>query len=117
MTSRSGNEKIEEIDKAHVIYLMYKTISSSGESDDLSIGFQRKIEARERELTDNKTTKGHYHVRIYLKDSFGFAEHQDSAHMVWDIIWHYKEIVIFMYWVIRRELMMQQIMLWQEELL
>ena len=34
------------------------------------------IEARERELTDNKTTKGNYHVRIYLKDVFGFAEIQ-----------------------------------------
>ena len=47
---------------------MYKLISSSRDSDHLSIGFQRSIEARERELTNNKTTKGNYHVRIYLED-------------------------------------------------
>ena len=58
---------------------MYKVISSSRDSDDLSIGFQRNIEARETELIDNKTTKGNYHVRIYLKDVFGFAERQDNC--------------------------------------
>ena len=58
---------------------MYKVISSSRDSDDLSIGFQRNIEARERELIDNKTTKGNYHDRIHLKDVFGFAERQDNC--------------------------------------
>ena len=64
LKSSSGKE-IEEIDNAHVICLRYKLISSSRDSDDLSIGFHRSIEARERELTNNKTTKGNYHVRIY----------------------------------------------------
>ena len=58
---------------------MYKLISSSRDSDDLSIGFHRSNRVRERELSKNKKTKGNYQVRIYLKDVFGFAEHQDSC--------------------------------------
>ena len=30
-------------------------------------------------MTDKKTTKGNYHVRIYLKDVLGFAQHQEKA--------------------------------------
>ena len=30
-------------------------------------------------MTNNETTKGKYHVRIYLKDTFGFAERQDKC--------------------------------------
>ena len=74
----SANEKeIEEIDIAHVICLMHKLKSSSRDSDDLSIDFHPSKETRE--VTINKTTKGNYHVRIYLKDFFGFAEHQDNC--------------------------------------
>ena len=55
---------------------MYKLLTSSSGSDDLSIGFDRDGNRRKRELTDNKNVKRKYHVRIYLKDVFGFAEHQ-----------------------------------------
>ena len=72
----SSSKEIEQFDNAHVICLMHKLKSSSRDSDDLSIGFHRSIEAQERELTINKTTKGTYHVRNYLKDIFGFAEDQ-----------------------------------------
>ena len=78
LTSFSGKE-IEEIDNAHVISLMHKLLSSSRNCDDLSIGFNRSIDARERELNNIKTTKRNYHVRIYLKDNFGFAERQDNC--------------------------------------
>ena len=57
LTSSSGKE-FKEIDNAHVICLMYIIISSSGDSDDISIGFHRSFEARDRELTNNRTTKG-----------------------------------------------------------
>ena len=77
LTISSGKE-IEEIDNSRVICLLYKLILSFRESDDLSIGFHRSIDARERKLTSKKTTKGNYHVRIYSKDVFGFAEHQDK---------------------------------------
>ena len=58
---------------------MHKLVSSSRGRDDLSIGFHWSKEARERETTNNKTTQGNYPVRIYLKDFFGFAEHQDNC--------------------------------------
>ena len=54
----SSRKEIEEIDNAHVLCLMHKLISSCRDSDDLSIGFHPSIDARERELTNNKSTKG-----------------------------------------------------------
>ena len=57
---------------------MYKLLSSSEGSDDLSIGFDRDRGRRQRALTNNKTQKGKFHVRIYLKDVFGFAEYQEK---------------------------------------
>ena len=45
----------------------------------MSIGFDRDRGRRQRELTNNKTQKGKYHVRIYLKDVFGFAEYQEKG--------------------------------------
>ena len=58
---------------------MYKLLASCKGSDDLSIGFDRDRNRRQRELTNNKTQKGKYHIRIYLKDVFGFAEYQDKG--------------------------------------
>ena len=58
---------------------MYKLTTSSKESDDLSSGFDRDCNRRQRELSHNKTQKGIYHVRIYLKDVFGFAEYQQKG--------------------------------------
>ena len=77
LTSSSRKEK-EEIDKAHLICLLHKLISSSRDSNDFSVGFHRSNGFRERELTNNKTTEGNYLVRIYLKDVFGFPENQDN---------------------------------------
>ena len=58
---------------------MYKLLTSSRDSDDLSIGFDRDRNRRKRELSNNKNKKGKYHTRIYLKDIFGFAEHQEKG--------------------------------------
>ena len=58
---------------------MYKLLTSSKGSDDLSIGFDRDHNRRQRELTNNKTQERKYHIRIYLKDIFGFAEYQDKG--------------------------------------
>ena len=58
---------------------MYKLLTSSRGSDDLSIGFDRDRNRRQRELTNIKTQKGKFHVRNYLKDVFGFAEYQDKG--------------------------------------
>ena len=78
LTSSSGKE-VEEIDNAHLLCLRYKLLSSSRYSDHLQIGFHRRNEVRERELTNNKTTNGNYYNRIVLKDVFGFAGHQDNC--------------------------------------
>ena len=77
LTSSNG-KPIEEINTAHIWCLMYKFITSSKDTVDLSIGFDRNRDRRKKELTNNKNIKGKYHVRIMLKDIFGFAEHQQK---------------------------------------
>ena len=78
LTTISGKD-IENIDHAHIVSLMYKLLTSSRGSDDLSIGFDRDRNRRQRELTSIKSQKGKYHVRIYLKDVSGFAEYQEKG--------------------------------------
>ena len=78
LTTSSGKH-LEEISHAHIVSLMYKLLTSSRDSDDLSIGFDRNRGRRKNELTNNKTTKGIYHIRFYLQDIFGFAEHQEKG--------------------------------------
>ena len=78
LTTFSGKH-LENIDHAHIVSLKYKLLTSSRGSDDLSIGFDRDRNRRQRELTNNKTQKGKFHIRIYRKDVFGFAEFQEKA--------------------------------------
>ena len=58
---------------------MYKLITCSKDSNDLSIGFDHSRNRRRDELALNKNIKGKYHVKIMLKDVFGFAEHHEKA--------------------------------------
>ena len=58
---------------------MYKLITSSKNGDDLSISFDRSRRRRRDELALNKNVNDKYHLRIILKDVFGFAEHQEKA--------------------------------------
>ena len=58
---------------------MYKLLTSARRCDDLSIGFDGDRYRRQRELTDNKNIKRKIHVRIMLKDIFGFAGHQEKG--------------------------------------
>ena len=78
LTTSSGKH-LEESSHAHIVSLMYKLLTSSEDSDDLSIGFDRNRGRRKSELSNNKSIKGKYHVRIYLIDIFGFAEHQENG--------------------------------------
>ena len=75
----SSRKHLENYDHAHIVSLIYKLLLSSRCSDDLSIGFDRDCNRRKQELTNNKNIKGKYHMRIYLKDISGFAEHQQEA--------------------------------------
>ena len=78
LTTSSGKH-LEEISHAHIVSLMYKLLTSSRDSDDLSIGFDRNRGRRKNELSNNKNIKGKYHIRIYLKVIFGFAEYQEKG--------------------------------------
>ena len=78
LTTSSGKH-LEDISHAHLVSLMYKLITSSKDSNDLSIGFDHSRNRRRDELALNKNIKGKYHVKIMLKDVFGFAEHQEKA--------------------------------------
>ena len=75
----SSGKHLESISHDHLVSLMYKLKTSSKNSDDLAIGFDRSSARRRDEMTNNKSMKGKYHVRIMLKDVFGFAEHQEKA--------------------------------------
>ena len=78
LTSSSGKH-LEDIYHTHIVSLMYKLITSSRGSDDLSIGFDRDRKRNQRKLTNSKTQKGKFHFRTYSKYIFGFAEHQGKA--------------------------------------
>ena len=78
LTTSSGKH-LENIDHAHIVSLMYKLLTSSKGSDVLSIGFDRDRNRRQREMSTNESQKGKYHVRIFRKDVFGFAEYQEKA--------------------------------------
>ena len=78
LTTSSGKH-LEGISHAHLVSLMYKLITSSKDSDDLSIGFDRSRNRRRDELVLNKNIQGKYHLEILLKDVFGFAECQEKA--------------------------------------
>ena len=74
----SSGKHLEDISHVHLVSLMYKLITSSKESDDLSIGFDRSSARRREEMTTNKNVNGKFHLRIMLKDVFGFAEGQEK---------------------------------------
>ena len=75
----SGGKLLEDISYSHIVSLLYKLITSSEDTDDLFIGFDRSHDRRKQELTKNKNVKGKYQQRIMLKDVFGFAPHQEKA--------------------------------------
>ena len=78
LTTSSGKH-LEDISHAHLVSLMYKLITSSKDGNDLSIGFDHSRNRRKDELAPNENIKGKYHVKIMLRDVFGYAEHQEKA--------------------------------------
>ena len=78
LTTGSGKH-FEDISHAHIVSLLYKIITSAKDSDDFSIGFDRSCDRRRLEITNIKNRECKYHVRIMLKDVFGFAEHQEEG--------------------------------------
>ena len=78
LTTCSGKH-LEDISRAHIVSLISKPITSSKDSNDLSIGFDRDRNRKQRQLFGNKNKRGKYQVGNMLKDIFGFAEHQEKA--------------------------------------
>ena len=79
MLTTSSGKRLEEIGHAHIVSLMYKFLTWSRGSDDLSNGFDRGRDRRQRGLPNSKKFKGKYLVRIYLNNVFGFAAHQETG--------------------------------------
>ena len=77
----SSRKHLEDISHSHIVSLMYKLITSSKGSDDLSIGFDRSSGRRRDDMTNKKNVKGKLHFRIMLGDVFGFAEYQEKSHL------------------------------------
>ena len=77
LTTSSGKH-LEEISHAHIVSLMYKLITSSKGSDDLSIGFDRSRNRRD-ELAQNKNLKDKNHLGFLFKDVFGYIEWMEKA--------------------------------------
>ena len=73
LTTSSGKH-LEKFDNLHPICLMYKLLTSSQQTSQLMYGFEESTVIRRQELTNNKTEKGTFFVRIKLKDLFGFAD-------------------------------------------
>ena len=70
---------------------MYKLLSSSRDSDGSSIGFQRSIEARERELANIKITEEIIMLQINHKMILVLKSIKIIAVTGWPIKKHYKE--------------------------
>ena len=75
----SSRKHLEYISHAHLVSVMYKLITSRKGSDDLSISFDRSSARRRDEMTNNKNVNGKFHLRLMLKDVFGFVECQEKA--------------------------------------
>ena len=77
--TRSSGKHLKDTSQAHIVSLMNKVKTSSKDSDDLSIGFNRDRNRRQRQLTNNRKITGKYHITNKLRDIFGFAEYQEKA--------------------------------------
>ena len=72
---------LERIDDALFICLLYKLLTGSKDSNDLSIGYYESNGGRKLEMTDDKEApnKGRFHVKNFSKDAFGYVERQENG--------------------------------------
>ena len=59
---------------------MLKLVTSTQSTSQLLYGFEESTAIRRQELTNNKTEKGTFFVRIKLKDLFGFADQEKLSY-------------------------------------
>ena len=75
LTTSSGKH-LEKVDDLHPISLMYKLLTSNQQTSQLMYGYEESQATRRQELTNNKTEKGTFFVKIKLTDIFGFADQE-----------------------------------------
>ena len=63
VTTSSGKH-LTKVDNWHPICLMYKLLTSQQQTSQLMYGFEKSVTIRRRELTNHKTEKGTFFVRI-----------------------------------------------------
>ena len=72
----SSGKHLEKVDNLHPILLTYKLLTSSQQTSQLMYGIEESTTIRRKELTNNKTEKGTFFVRIKLRYLFGFADQE-----------------------------------------
>ena len=72
----SSEKQLEKVDNLHPICLMHELLTSNQQTSQLMYGFEESQATRRLELTNHKTEKGTFFVRIKLKDLFGFADQE-----------------------------------------
>ena len=75
LTTSSGKH-LEKVDILHPICVMYKLLTSSQQTSQLMYRFEESTTIRRQELTNNKTEKETFFVRIELRDLFGFDDQE-----------------------------------------
>ena len=88
LTTSSGKH-LEKVDNSHVISLMYKLLTSQQQVTELVSGFEESEAIRRLELTNNKTEKGKFFVKIKLTDLFGFADHTVGVYCYFETQYQY----------------------------
>ena len=72
----SSGKHLEKVDNLHPVCLIYELLTSTQQTSQLMYGFEESQASRRQELTNNKTEKGTFFVRIKLTDIFGFADRE-----------------------------------------
>ena len=75
LTTSSGKH-LEKVDNLHPVCLIHKLLTSNQQTSQLMYGLEESQATRRQELTNNKTEKGTFFVRIKLTDIFGFADQE-----------------------------------------
>ena len=64
--TRSNRKHLEDISHAHIVSFLYKLITCARDSDDMSTGFDRDRNKRQRELTNISNKKENIMLEICL---------------------------------------------------
>ena len=79
----SSEKHLEKVGNLHIISIMH---TSQQQTSELMYEFEESVTIRRQELTDNKTEKRTFFVKIRLTDLFGFA---DQEKVIWFGLYSY----------------------------